>query len=44
MAIDGPDAGSTFYQLRDTLSSVKGRHSIRVGGDELGPVELYAGS
>jgi hypothetical protein len=32
-AIDGPDAGSTFYQVRDTLSWFKGRHAIKLGGE-----------
>ena len=30
-AIDGPRAGSDYYQIRDTVSLVKGRHSIRFG-------------
>jgi len=29
----GPVAGSNLYQLRDVLSVVKGKHSIRVGGE-----------
>jgi outer membrane receptor protein involved in Fe transport len=31
-AIGGPTAGTNFYELRDTLSIVKGRHTIKVGG------------
>jgi hypothetical protein len=30
-AIDGPRAGSDYYQLRDTFSLVRGRHSLRFG-------------
>jgi hypothetical protein len=29
----GPVAGSNLYQLRDVLSVVKGKHSIRMGGE-----------
>jgi hypothetical protein len=29
----GPVAGSNLYQLRDVLSFVKGRHSVRIGGE-----------
>jgi hypothetical protein len=32
-AIDGPDAGSSFYQIRDTLSTFKGRHALKIGGE-----------
>jgi hypothetical protein len=30
-AIDGPRAGSDYYQVRDTFNTVRGRHSIRFG-------------
>jgi hypothetical protein len=30
-AIDGPRAGSDYYQIRDTVSLIKGRHSLRFG-------------
>jgi len=32
-AIDGPEAGSTFYQLREAFSTVKGSHSLKLGGE-----------
>lgn len=31
--IPGPVAGSNQYQLRDTLSITKGKHSLRIGGE-----------
>ena len=30
-AIDGPRAGSDYYQIRDTFSLVRARHSVRFG-------------
>ena len=30
-AIDGPRAGSDYYQVRDTFSTIRGRHSLRFG-------------
>ncbi len=30
-AIDGPRAGSDYYQIRNTVSTIKGRHSLRFG-------------
>ncbi len=30
-AIDGPRAGSDYYQIRETFSTLKGRHSIKFG-------------
>jgi hypothetical protein len=32
-AIQGPIAGSNYYGMRDALSIVKGRHSIKFGGE-----------
>ncbi len=31
-AIAGPTAGSNYYELRDTLSMSRGRHTIKIGG------------
>jgi hypothetical protein len=30
-AIDGPRAGSDYYQIRDTFSTIRGLHSLRFG-------------
>ena len=30
-AIDGPRAGSDYYQVRETVSTIRGRHAIRFG-------------
>ncbi len=30
-SIDGPRAGNDYYQLRDTFSTIRGRHSLRFG-------------
>jgi hypothetical protein len=32
-AISGPVAGSNYYGLRDVFSVIRGRHSLRFGGD-----------
>ncbi len=31
-AIGGPTAGTNFYEIRDTLSIVHGRHTVKLGG------------
>ncbi len=32
-SIAGPDAGSDYYGFRDTLSQVRGRHSLKIGAE-----------
>src|SRR6185503_14055389 len=33
VAIAGPDAGSNYFGLKDTLSLARGRHSWKLGGE-----------
>jgi len=32
-AIGGPQAGTNYYSLRDVFSWIKGRHSLKIGGE-----------
>jgi hypothetical protein len=32
-AIGGPEAGTNFYSMRDVFSWIKGRHSLKLGGE-----------
>jgi carboxypeptidase family protein len=32
-AIAGPDAGSNYFGVKDALSVMKGKHSLKIGGD-----------